>query len=380
MATSRELAELRARLDAVDRSLLEAVRARNDIVRQIAEVKAKRGDQPLFDRTREREVYERADAIAREIGLSRDVARQIVEVAVEASHRVQESVSREASGRATGSKPRHFLIVGGHGRMGARFAMEFSARGHHVDVLEVEDRRDPAQVIGAADIVVLAVPMNRASEIAAEVAPFVRTDALLCDINSLKNDVCGVMGKKCPGEVLGLHPMFGSTIHSLRRQKVVVCPVQEGPVAKWLRRELERMGVELIESEPAMHDRMMAVVQVLVHFATIVMGDALRRCEVGIDESLRFTSPIYRLELAFVGRLFAQDPDLYAEIEMANPHGTAVRKKFLEAAQNMESIVNANDRDAFRDAFADISRWFHGFENEAMAISERTIDMMVRSP
>ena len=41
---------------------------------------------------------------------------------------------------------------------------------------------------------------------------------------------------------------------------------------------------------------------------------------VGVEDSLRYTSPIYRLELAFVGRLFAQDPDLYGEIIRTNSY------------------------------------------------------------
>jgi chorismate mutase/prephenate dehydrogenase len=370
------LAQLRARLDRIDRRMLTAARERNEVVQEIARAKADAGGGPLFDRTRERAVYERAERIAREIDLSPAVARSLLEVMVEASHHTQEQASREA---ANGSA-RPMVIVGGAGRMGRRLGAEFTARGHTVDVIDLDDERDPAAVVAGADVVMIAVPMRDAVDVARRYAPLVRPDALMCDINSLKTEICAVMEQGCRGEVVGLHPMFGPTVHSLRRQKVVVCPGREGPVGRWLRGELVGIGVELIESTPEAHDRMMAVVQVLVHFSTIVMGEALRRCGTSVEESLRFTSPIYRLELAFVGRLFAQDPDLYADIVTTNPHSPDVRKHFGDAVAAVEETIRSGDRDRFRAIFEHTAGWFHGFSDEAMLLSDRIIDFMVRHP
>jgi chorismate mutase/prephenate dehydrogenase len=375
-SSGERLAELRAQLDHIDRRLLTAARERNEVVQRIALAKVDAGGEPLFDRARERAVYERAERIAREIDLSPAVARALLEVVVEASHHTQEQASRAAANGAA----RRIVIVGGKGRMGHRLGTEFTMRGHTVDVIDVDDDRDPGAVVAGADVVMIAVPMNDAVEVARRYAPLVRPDALMCDINSLKAEICAVMEAGCRGEVLGLHPMFGPTVHSLRRQKVVVCPGREGPLSHWLRGELVGIGVELVESNPEAHDRMMAVVQVLVHFSTIVMGEALRRCGVSVEDSLRFTSPIYRLELAFVGRLFAQNPDLYADIVATNPHSAGVREHFSEAVAAVEEAIRSDDRDRFRAIFAETASWFHGFGDEAMQLSDRIIDFMVRHP
>lgn len=374
------LAGLRRELESLDRALLTTARRRNELAREIAHVKSEAGGSPLFDRDRERAVYARADSVAREIGLAPDIARQLIEVVVEASHRMQEWTLRELEADDISQEPRRILIIGGAGRMARRLSVDIAARGHSIDVLEPGDPRDPGSVVGAADVVMVAVPMATAAAVAREHAPFVRPDALLCDINSLKAEICREMAAACPGEVLGLHPMFGPTVHSLRRQKVVVCSIREGPIGTWLRRELAQIGLELIESDPEAHDRMMAVIQALTHFATIVMGEALRRSGVSLEESLRFTSPIYRLELALVGRLFAQDADLYAEIEMSNPHGSGIRQHFLDAVQAADDVIASCDRGRFRNLFDETARWFHGFEAEAMQLSDRIIATMVQSP
>jgi chorismate mutase/prephenate dehydrogenase len=366
---------LRERLVAIDRQLFSAVAERDRLIRHVESRKA-RDAQPRFDRARERASFERARRLAAELDLDPRLAEQVLEVVIAHAHR--DADAHRASLRSP--EARKLLIVGGGGAMGQRFVQVFRARGHEVEVLEANDPRDRPSLIAAADVVMLAVPMALAEQLAAQVAPHVRPDALLCDINSLKEAVCATMAAACPGEVLGLHPMFGPTVGSFTGQKVVVCEVRAGRHAAWLVGELAHLGMECIHATPAEHDRMMSVVQVLMHFSTVVMGEALRRSGVQLEDSLRYTSPIYRLELAFVGRLFAQDPDLYAEIEMSNPRGDAVRLSFLRAAADVAEMVHQGDRAAFRELFGRVSRWFHGFDDEAMRLSDMVIDRLVARP
>ena len=364
-----DLDSLREELDDLDAQLMATAARRIAVVRRIGALKAG-SDRPVFDRGRERDVYVRARDNAHAVGLDPKVGEALLQTLVEAGHGLQEELQPQVEAR-------HFCIVGGGGRMGSRVRRELQSRGHRVDVIE---REDPFSLASEAEVVMLAVPIARAASVARVIGPYLRPDALLCDINSLKAEVCQAMSESFDGEVLGLHPMFGPSVHTFRRQKVVICRVRPGPLGEWLVAELGRLGMERIEAEPAEHDRMMANVQVLTHFSTIVMGDALRRTGVGVRRSLAFTSPIYRLELAFVGRLFAQNPDLYAEIEMSNPHGDEVRAGFREAAEELTAILARGDRDAFRARFTEISEHFEGFDEEAMRLSDLLIDTLAARP
>lgn len=371
----KELDQLRAQLDQADADLLQAAAQRQRIVAQIGALKARHGHN-LFDRDRERVVFERAQHKAGELGLDSTTARGLMHVLVESSHRRQQEHANRA--QATSGQPRDILIVGGGGQMGQLLARHFAARGHRVNTLEPGDGQDRAAAVRAAQITLLSVPMALAPEIARELGPHVPQDGMLCDINSLKEEICDTMAQHCQAQILGTHPMFGPTVDSLRRQKVVLCPVRPGPLTRWLTMELGQMGLEIIRATPTEHDRMMAAVQVLVHFHTIVMGEALRRTGLGVRDSLRFTSPIYRLELAVVGRLFTQDPDLYAEIEMSNPHGQQVIAHFQEAARDLQEIVAQGDRDSFRQTFQEVTRYFGDFGGEAMTLSDYLIETLVR--
>ena len=369
-----ELQALRDELTALDRQILGLAKRRQELVRRVGAYKS-REDRPIFDRRRERKVLERAEAAASELGLDPAFGRRLLGMLIEASHDEQGDEMVTAA-----SETHSFCLVGGGGGMGRLLRRELQRRGHPVTVLEKDDGQDRAAVIAAAEIVVVCVPMALATEVVREVAPHVRPDALLCDINSLKREVCGVLEATAPGETVGLHPMFGPTVSSLRRQKVVLCPVRPGPLSRWLASELGQLGVELIETDPETHDRMMAVVQVLTHFSTLVMGTALSRAGVGIADSLRFTSPIYRLELAFTSRLFAQDPSLYAAIEMDNPVGPEVRAAFLDAARELTALIDAGDRAGFEAHFRALSTFFAGLADEGMALSDFLIDALVARP
>ena len=74
---STELDRLRRQLDEIDRAVLTAAARRVAVVRDIAAAKAGGGDRPLFDRERERAVYERARAVAAEVGLPEAQVRVI---------------------------------------------------------------------------------------------------------------------------------------------------------------------------------------------------------------------------------------------------------------------------------------------------------------
>lgn len=381
---SDDLAQLRDEVNRLDRELVEIAARRHAVVRRIARAKAASGGAaPLFDRAREADVLRRAAAEGSRAGLPAGTAERLLRTLIDASHDTQETLLAAPGRRRAeddAARPR-ILVIGGAGQMGRLLLRLFGERGCATDAFDVPGAHETAdtraRAIAGADIVILSVPMDRVVAVTREVAPHVREDALLCDINSLKVDVCAAMERGCRGEALGLHPMFGPTVHSLRRQKIVVCPIREGARAAWLRAELGRMGAELIDAEPDAHDRMMAVVQVLVHHWTLVMGCALRRSGVSIDESLQFTSPIYRLELSIVGRLFTQDPDLYAEILMKNPHAGDMRRHFAAGVEEVKRVVEGGDRDGFRRLFTETGAYFEGFAEEAMALSDAIIDELV---
>lgn len=74
----------------------------------------------------------------------------------------------------------------------------------------------------------------------------------------------------------------------------------------------------------------MTYIQALRHFATFSMGLHLSKQPIQLSQLLTLSSPIYHLELVMVGRLFAQDGSLYADIISNKPENLAVLKSLQE--------------------------------------------------
>src|SRR3712207_1278718 len=131
------------------------------------------------------------------------------------------------------------------------------------------------------------------------------------------------------------------------------------------------------ETTAEQHDRAMAIVQVLTHFQTQVLGLTLARLGVPLEETLSFTSPAYLLELYVAARHFAQEPELYGAIEMRNPRTGDVTGAFEAAAGELRGVLAAGDRARFAEMFEEVRGFFGPFTDEALEQSSFLIDRIV---
>jgi len=157
--------------------------------------------------------------------------------------------------------------------------------------------------------------------------PRVRPDALLMDVTSIKAEPLAAM--LAPRrQRRRTHPLFGPSVHSLQGQRTSSRRPRRR-MARVAAHNARRRGLSVLETTAATHDQAMAVVQVLTHFSTEVMGRTLAALGVSIDDTLPFTSPIYLMELLMTARHFAQSPDLYAAIQMHNAATDQVTAAFV---------------------------------------------------
>jgi chorismate mutase/prephenate dehydrogenase len=121
----------------------------------------------------------------------------------------------------------------------------------------------------------------------------------------------------------------------------------------------------------------MGIVQALRHFATFTFGQFLKRRRISLSRTLEFSSPIYRLELGMVGRLFAQDPSLYSEIIFASGKRRELLKDYLASVTENLEMLEKGDKDLFQREFQKIAEWFGPFSGQAMRESTFLIDKLI---
>lgn len=96
------------------------------------------------------------------------------------------------------------------------------------------------------------------------------------------------------------------------------------------------------------------------------------------EQLLALSSPIYRLELAMVGRLFAQDPQLYADIIMSSERNLALIKRYYKRFGEAIELLEQGDKQAFIDSFRKVEHWFgdyaQRFQSESRVLLRQAND------
>jgi len=366
------LDQFRARIDAIDHQLVHLLVQRQQVVEQIAELK-QRQDLPTFHPAREENLISARRAQARKAGLDEDYVEDLFRTVLRHSRVGQ----LETLGRRGVRPGARVLLVGGHGSMGRFFAHWFEQSDYELRILDRDEWPNVKALTAGVDLCVLAVPIDATPAVAARIAPFLPSACLLADITSLKTEPLKAMLSAHAGPVLGLHPLFGPTTTTMDKQIVVVTPGRDLPAAQWLLDQLRVWGNVLVETSPAEHDEIMGIVQALRHFATFAFGQFLCSRGAPILRTLELSSPIYRLELAMVGRLFAQDPELYAEIVFATPERQALLKQFVQSLQQNLPLIERGDKAEFNARFRKIAEWFGPFSEQAMRESNFLVEKLV---
>lgn len=367
------LFELRKALDALDHELLGLLARRMEIVGKIAATKREERVR-IRDLARERRVLDDRCTRAKELGLPGEsiesVWRQLMLMSRERQAALRAEVPPDV-------EPRTIAIIGGEGGMGGSLRTLFTDLGHDVQSADLHTELRPADAARTADVVVISVPIRDTKAVIEQLGPLVRSDALMMDVTSIKAVPMEAMLASSKASVLGTHPMFGPGVNTFQGQRIVICPGRGEAWLDWARQMFAARGLLVTEATPEEHDSMMAIVQVLHHFKTQVLGLALSRTGVLLEETLRFTSPAYLLETYVTGRHFAQSPDLYGPIEMLNPDSQHVISIFREAAADLSEILADGDQAAFDQVFADVRAFFGGFTEEALEQSGFLIDRLV---
>lgn len=373
MRAARSLPVLRAMIDAVDHDILQLLSRRNGLVAEIAAWKREHRH-AIRDAQREREVIDDRRSRSTPLGLNPDVIESMWRLVLWASR------DRQAALRAAvplDIEPKSVAVIGGKGAMGRCLADLFADLGHAVMIADLDTALAPREAAAAADVVIISVPIDATIAVIEDLGPHVREDGLLMDVTSIKQAPLEAMLRATSASVVGTHPLFGPSVHSLQGQRLVIVPGRGDAWLDWVKQMFSARGLSILETTAEAHDNAMAIVQVLTHFSTEVMGATMARLGVDLNQTLQFTSPVYLMELLMTARHFAQSPELYASIQMSNPQTERITGAFVEAAADMRQRIDARDRVAFRNTFGEIREFFGEFTQRALEQSSFLIDRLV---
>ena len=267
-------------------------------------------------------------------------------------------------------------LIGGDGKMGTFF--QPLLKKHFESVICSSSDEENKDIIEKVDIVIVTVPIAETISVIDSIAPLMKKEQLLMDFTSLKvNPVKAMLASKA--SVIGLHPMFGPMVNSIKGQTVVVCLERPGDYGDTICSFLNEIGAYVFKSSAEEHDRMMALVQGVTHFTSLVFAKSLQESGMDFEKITHFASPAYRMQLYLSARILSQSSNLYRDIQMENPFIPEVLEGFKKSEENLFSIIKEKDKDAWLNYFTSLSEYASSIKKEGAEFTEKFIDIMADS-
>jgi prephenate dehydrogenase len=224
-------------------------------------------------------------------------------------------------------------------------------------------------LIESVDVLVFCAPIRQTCSIIrhyVEQAGGIERGQLWLDITSIKAAPVAAM-LESQAEVVGLHPMSAAPKSAtLRGRAMVVCEARLIGWRAWLEEFLAASEADCVHAEAERHDRVMALVQGMVHATHMAQGAVLRELApaVGDLEGVRpFSSIGYELDVAVTRRILAGNPAIYQDIQFENPHVAPMLERLTAQIDTLRELVHRGDdtaRQQLREQLLEQSRAYMG--------------------
>jgi chorismate mutase / prephenate dehydrogenase len=351
MRLDMNLDELRTALTELDGQLLELVARRQALSEQVAAVKRATG-RPTRDFGREREVILRGRTVAERLKISPDLAESLLRQLIHSSLTTQEHARVAAQAQGSGKRA---LVVGGRGKMGGWFADFLASQGFEVAIADpagglpgfahiADWGADPLDF----DLIVLATPLRVTAGLLLALAER-RPRGLIFDLGSLKTPLrAGLNALVAAGcRVTSLHPMFGPDTDLLSGRHVIFIDLGDVEALNQAQALFAPTMAERVVMGLDEHDRLIAYVLGLSHALNIAFFSALAESGEAAPRLARLSSTTFDAQLDVAGRVAAESPELYFEIQSLNEYGGESLQALQQAVERLVAAVKSRDAGEF---------------------------------
>ena len=267
-------------------------------------------------------------------------------------------------------------IIGGKGVMGKWLCNFFKDSGFYVEISDIDTKISNKEIAKQCRIIILSTPVNEAITISEQIGKDLRPDQILMDICSQKEEILDSMLKNTNSEVVGTHPMFGPSIVSIKNQNIVLCKGRGDTGFLWIKNLFLNAGANVTVLDSIEHDKHMAIVQGLTHFLSICFAKTLQKMGLHPKDIFESSTPVFKINSDIIGRLFAQDPSLYATLIGSNKYTDQCLKLFLESFQESKQKIVLDSHENATNYITEIGDFLGPYKEEAMDRSNKFLNII----
>ncbi len=202
------------------------------------------------------------------------------------------------------------------------------------------------------DLVILSTPVRTFTEIARKIKPFLKKDAVVTDVGSVKGDLVKQLEKiLSPVKFIGAHPIAGTekegvenaVIGLFKNKKLILTIDEEDKETKRLEKFWTDLGSKVEVMDADTHDFVFAAVSHLPHAVAFALVDALISLsnETGIDLFLYPGAGFKDFT-----RIAASSPNVWKDIFIENKQNVLhTIDEFIKSMEKLKDLIEMGDEE-----------------------------------
>ncbi|MDD1773462.1 MAG: prephenate dehydrogenase/arogenate dehydrogenase family protein [Methanomassiliicoccales archaeon] len=356
---AEDIDDLRARIEEIDKGILELVARRTEAARSIGRLKMA-ASLPLRDQVVEDKVVSRFVENGASLGVSEGTAAQISSILIRESVDAQSTLPKP-------SKPKDVLVIGGAGKMGSWICKYLRSRGHKVivsDLVESTDfhnASDLESAVSRSDFIVIATPISVVSK-CLERLMRLQPAGVVFDISSIKTPIVSNLKEAVRKGInaCSVHPMFGPETESIFNRNIIMCDCGSEGALDAATELMNWGGARMIRMRIEDHDELMAYVLGLSHAVNIAFFHALTRAEIDYMTLDKVASTTFRKQAATSRDVAFENPELYYEIQHLNPRNRRALELLANAVEEIREAASSEDKRPLAEIMENGRKYFGG--------------------
>ncbi len=335
----------------IDERLVELIARRLQLAEKIGQEKRRAG-KPIRDWSVEKTVIGRArrnaETSGAPAGLVTDIMTQLIREACARQEELPLAAKDLSEDRV--------LIIGGKGRMGTWFARFFRNQGREAAIIDpagdlsgFRSFDDLTEACRWATLILVSTPLAASPAIYRQLidrAP----QGIICDIASIKGGLLEEIkqAREAGLRVASMHPLFGPKTRVLSDKIICLCRCGDPASLEGLRQILTETSARLVEVDIEHHDRLMSCTLGLSHLINIVFARTLTGSGLSYGQLSRVASTTFLRQMETTRSVITESPDLYFEIQRANPHSAELIEQLKNAVRDIAGMIISEDGEGFR--------------------------------
>lgn len=200
-----------------------------------------------------------------------------------------------------------------------------------------------------AKIIFVATPIRITLDMIKFIASFVKKDAWIIEIASLKKQILPglrLISEKYKFNILSIHPLFGPNVLDKSKMKFALIPVRnEQNELKFFRFVFGDVDVEIANEEE--HDKAMAYNLTLIHMVNNILHKIFQSADKKLIQ--RLSTSTYKMQTEIMNIVRNETADFEISLLLDNEYARDVVEQYGNALQKLLTAIDQNDRDVVFD-------------------------------